>query len=301
VHLHFPRTPLPKLNAAERSELRFWLENAMVHHRYSRDETAIATGYDPHAVAKLLETFDIRADVEPAATHGDAIKVLAYPGGRHPRIGFLDGAIDPHRDTKASIFLPWKDAGYVVLDLPEALWTQHGLTYLAHTHIPTIWEKRGKPLERMEWTRRGGGELYSRRRLPDGLEFTARIVPQRTHVDLELGLHNGTTERRSNLRAQVCIMLKAAPGFAAQTNDNKALDKRYVAVRSSDGKDRWIATIWQRGRPWANPPCPCMHADPVFPDLAPGERSLLRGRLFFHEGTDLEATVKRHAAALGVK
>jgi hypothetical protein len=39
-------------------------------------------------------------------------RVLPYPGGRHPRVGFLDGAIDPQRGTKASVFAPWgKTAG----------------------------------------------------------------------------------------------------------------------------------------------------------------------------------------------
>ena len=65
--------------------------------------------------------------------------MLPYPGGRHPRIGFLEGAIDPQRETKLSVFTPWHDSSYVVADVPEAIWSNLGLTYLAHTHIPTIW------------------------------------------------------------------------------------------------------------------------------------------------------------------
>ena len=33
-----------------------------------------------------------------------------------------------------------------------------------------------------------------------------------------------------------------------------------------------------------NPNHPCMHADPRFPDIAPGESATLRGRLVFFEG-----------------
>ena len=68
------------------------------------------------------------------------LKVLPYPGGRHPRIGFLDGAIRPQRETKFSVFLPWDLSQYVVVDLPEAIWMKRGkdreLLYLAHTARP---------------------------------------------------------------------------------------------------------------------------------------------------------------------
>ena len=62
--------------------------------------------------------------------------------GRHPRIGFLDGAIRPQRETKISVFTPWDPHSYVVVDVPEAIWSNLGLTYLAHTHIDTVWTKK---------------------------------------------------------------------------------------------------------------------------------------------------------------
>lgn len=36
---------------------------------------------------------------EASAAEEGKLRLLPYPGGRHPRIGFLDGAIDPQRDT----------------------------------------------------------------------------------------------------------------------------------------------------------------------------------------------------------
>jgi hypothetical protein len=33
---------------------------------------------------------------------------------------------------------------------------------------------------------------------------------------------------------------------------------------------------------------PCIHADPVFADCAPGETVRVRGRLWFFEGKDIE-------------
>jgi hypothetical protein len=115
---------------------------------------------------------------------------------------------------------------------------------------------------------------------------------------MELRMKNGTDRRLTELRAQVCVLLKAAPGFNAQTGDNKLKIEGagVCAVRSDDGK-RWIATVFEQPRLWENPLCPCIHADPTFPDLAPGAEAVSRGRLFVYEGTDLKAEVDRRVAS----
>jgi hypothetical protein len=64
--------------------------------------------------------------------------IATLPWGRHPRIGLLEGALDPRRGTKASIFLPWDPTSYLVVDLPEAIFSNLGLIFLAHTHVPTV-------------------------------------------------------------------------------------------------------------------------------------------------------------------
>src|SRR6185436_4836063 len=184
-------------------------------HGYSHIETAIATGRETPEVARLWPS--IRPPVKPA----DSLLLLPYPGGRHPRIGFLEGAVDPHRDTKCSVFLPWSGGGYVVIDVPEAVWCEKQLVYLAHTHLPTKWDKQGVKLDRIDWTRGDGGVLTSRRVLPDGLEFSVRVEPAADGARMELRLKNGTGRPLSGLWAQVCVMLKGAPGFNAQTRENK--------------------------------------------------------------------------------
>ena len=65
----------------------------------------------------------------PQRTADEPLLVLPYPGGRHPRTGFLEGAMRPQRETKISIFTPWDNHSYVVLDIPEAIWSNLGLTY----------------------------------------------------------------------------------------------------------------------------------------------------------------------------
>jgi hypothetical protein len=219
--------------------------------------------------------------------------VLPYPGGRHPRIGFLDGAVAPQRETKVSVFTPWDESSYVVADVPEAIWSNLGLTYLAHTHVPTIWTKQKIDLPKLEWNRRVDGTLDYERQLPNGIALGAKVIPGRDAVRMELWLRNGTKETLSDLRVQNCVMLKGAKGFDEQTNANKVFSKPYVACKDTTGR-RWIISAWEPcNRPWANPPCPCLHSDPKFPDCAPGETQRLRGWLSFYEGEDVQVELKR--------
>ncbi len=282
-----PRTP------QDDAGLKYWLENMVWHHRFTTEEIRLATGLDASAIATALDRFHITASTRPLRAAGDPLLVLPYPGGRHPRIGFLDGAIDPQRETKLSVFTPWDDASYVVVDLPEALWSNLGLTYLAHTHLPTIFDKQAIKLPKLEWNRRSDGALALTRQLPNGISYAATVMPGLDAVRMELSLTNGTPETLSDLRVQMCVMLKAATGFNAQTNDNKVFAKPFVAVRNDAG-NRWVISAWEQcDRPWGNASVPCLHSDPKFPDCAPGESKLLRGWLSFYEGADLQAEFTR--------
>ena len=277
--------------ARPKDELREWLE-ICADHGYSQAEMAMAMLREAPEIGRRLQEYGISLEGRPAPK---PFTILPYPGGRHPRIGFLEGAIDPHRDTKFSLFLP--GGGYAVVDFPEAVWREKDLIYLAHKHIPTFWEKKGVTLNRFDWTRKAGGVLESRRVLPDGVEFFARVRPASDGAEMELRLKNGSDAPMIKPRAQVCVMLKGAPGFNAQTRENKLkLEAEGVcAVRSEDGR-RWIATVFERPRVWENPPCPCIHSDPSWPDLAPGEESIVRGRVFYYESEDLRAEVARRSA-----
>jgi hypothetical protein len=281
---------------AAEDDLHFWLDNMIRHHNYALDEMVAATGLPREKIEQTARQLGITRQPRPQRNAGKPLLVLPYPGGRHPRIGFLDGAIDPMRGTKFSVFLPWPDAGYIVVDLPEAIWSNLGLTFLAHTHIPTIWDEKGVKLEDVEWTRNPDGSLEERRTLPNGIAFGMRVVPRPEAVDVELSLRNGTDAPLSQLRAQVCIMLKGAPAFNEQSHDNKTLFEEVACARSTDGK-RWIATAWDRGKPWENPPVPCIHSDPHFPDCAPGNTVTARGRIFFFDGEDIKGEIQRRRKA----
>lgn len=278
---------------ADDRQLRYWLQNMIAYHRFTTDEAAAATGLSEAEIAAAVERFAIKPGARLQRAAGDVLTVLPYPGGRHPRIGFLDGAVRPQRETKISVFTPWDESSYVVADVPEAIWSNLGLTYLAHTHVPTVWSKQNIALEPLEWHRRNDGTLDIERRLPNGIRFGTKVRPTATEVRMEMWLTNGSDQTLSDLRVQNCVMLKGAAGFAEQTNDNKVFKAPYAACRSADGK-RWIISAWSPNhRAWGNAPCPCLHSDPKFPDCPPGVTRRLYGWLSFYEGTDIDAELAR--------
>jgi hypothetical protein len=168
----------------------------------------------------------------------------------------------------------------VVIDLPEAIFSDHGLLFLAHTHVPTIWNDKNVIIENVDWVRDGSG-LRSEWTLPNQIGFGASIVPVEDRIEMELWLRNGTAEPLSKLRTQICVLLKGAAGFNQQTDSNKTFGKEVAGVRGSDVRHS-ILTQWERcGRTWGNKSCPCLHSDPVLPDCAPGETVRVRGKLWF--------------------
>ncbi len=273
--------------------LHEWLENMAVDHRFTRDEMAAATGLGRNELDAALDSSGL-LDPAPRAHEPDRpIRVLPYPGGRHPRLGFFDGARNPQRETKVSIFPPWERGGYAVVDVPEAIFSNLGLIYLAHTHIPTVWDREGITLPRLEWVKGPDGSLTQSRTLPNGIEFGAEVHPRMNGVHLELWLRNGTSGKLTGLRVQNCVMLGHAAGFATQSLTNKVFGTPFAAARSVEGS-RWILTAWEAcGRAWGNEFVPCLHSDPVFPDCPPGETVRVGGWISFFEGPDIRPEIER--------
>jgi peptidoglycan/xylan/chitin deacetylase (PgdA/CDA1 family) len=291
--------PLPVEVEATRADLRYWLANMLRDHGYTLAEAAQVCGSTESEVQRQAADWGIRVAASAGPENQGQIRVLPYPGGRHPRIGFLEGAVAPMRGTKASVFLPWDPASYVVVDLPEAIFSNRGLIFLAHTHIPTVWNEQNLVLDNIDWNREAGASLSFRRMLPDGTSFGASIRPVAQAVEMELWLRNLTHQPLSGLRTQVCVMLKGARDFNGQTNANTLFRQPVAAVRSTSG-DRWILTAWEHcGRVWANPPVPCLHSDPVFPDCPPATTVRVRGRLWFYHGSDIERELERARTAFG--
>ena len=289
---------LPTEVVATRADLDYWLENMLRDHRYTLTEAALVCGMTEEELQKRAEDLGLY----PAtllAPPAKGLRILPYPGGRYPRIGFQEGAIDPMRGTKASVFLPWDPASYVVVDLPEAIFCNLGLIFLAHTDIPTIWNDQNVVIENIDWSRGWDDTLSFQRTFPTGLVFGASIQPREDYAEMELWIRNFSGhdltgfQGQATPRAQVCVMLKGAQGFSQQTNDNKILQGTVAAVHSMQD-NRWILTTWQHpGRLWGNPRVPCLHADPHLPACPFGQTVRTRGRLWFYEGKDVEQEIRR--------
>lgn len=285
------------------AELLEWVGNMMVDHQFTLAEAEAATGLSEIEIAVAMEKFRQSNAASDGSQGG--LKVRPYPGGRHPRIGFLEGAVRPQRETKVSVFTPWDHRSYVVADVPEAVWWEREapqtearggreLLYLAHSHVPTFWTQQDIELKQLEWEKTDDGSYVMRRLLPNKIEIGTRVMAKSDHVAMEQWITNSTEETLTGLRVQNCVMLKGAPEFSALTNENKLLDgEPYAVCRDRDG-ERWVITAWERcQRAWANARCPCLHSDPQFADCPPGQTVRIRGWLSFYQGTDIEAELKR--------
>ena len=156
--------------------------------------------------------------------------------------------------------------------------------------------------------------------LPNGVRFGGSIRGRDTTVELELYIANESDERLTRIMLQTCLFLRAAREFADYTGDNKFVHTQshgWVSVPEAmklpeadapyrlgwrlEGKplldlpamatisnqaDRVVVMTW--GKDTFSMPCnprhPCMHADPHFRDLAPGDRATIRGKIIFFEG-----------------
>ncbi|MFA6239572.1 MAG: polysaccharide deacetylase family protein [Candidatus Hydrogenedentales bacterium] len=295
------RLTLPPEVVATRADLAYWLDNMLVQHGYTMEEAAEVSWLAPDELKRQAADLGIAVDAPREGTSPSMVRVLPYPGGRHPRIGFLEGAIDPQRGTKASFFLPWSPRDYVVLDLPEAIFSNLGLVFLAHTHVPTIWNEQNVLIDNVDWIREATGTLRMERTLPNGIRFGSSIVPDKQGADLELWLENGTAEPLTGMRTQICLMLKGALGFNGLSQERKSYRGTTAAVGSDDGK-RFICVAFDRcRRSWGNEKVPCIHADPVLPDAAPGERVAVKGRIWFYEGGEIERELERVAKERGLR
>ncbi len=274
-------------------DLKFWLANMMYDHSFTSVEASAALGMSSEEVKAAMQRLKVDRKVELPA---DKVRVLPYPGGRHPRTGFREGAIRPQRESKLSLFAPWDTKSYAVVDVPEAVWwmqeDRRELLYLAHTHVKTTWDLKNQPVAKAEWQRTENGWKVMRT-LPNKVEFGCEAIAKERDLELQLWITNNTDKTLRGLVVQNCVMLAQLAEFDQLSSENKLISNPFVAGFNA-AKNRWIITGWQQCvRPWANPPCPCIHSDPQFPDCEPGATERLRGVVTFYEGTDVQSEFAR--------
>lgn len=286
------------------AELRYWLENMVWHYDFTVEEIAAATGLARSEIQSALVRFTISPQTRPARVKDAPLLMTPWPGGRAvSNMGNLDEKQKKiwgprveqtrQRETKAGIFAPWKDGGYVVLDAPEAIRSNLGMLYLAHVaNVETLWTKRNIELEKLEWRWQPDASLDLTRKLPNGVSCHAHYTTFRNAIRMRLTLTNGSDSPLSGLWVQNCVFLKALRGFDSATLRHES-SPPYNAQAATDGK-RWVITAWVPGaKIWENPLNPCFHSDPIFEDCAPGQTRDVYGWLSFYEGTDIQGEFKR--------
>jgi hypothetical protein len=138
-----------------------------------------------------------------------------------------------------------------------------------------------------------GGVMRMERNLPNGISFGAVVEPGVNHVSLELWLENGSESMLTDLRTQVCLLLKGAKGFNEQSDERKEYLSPFAAVKSKKN-DHWILIAFENcGTVWGNSKCPCIHSDPILPDASAGQRVSVKGRVWFYEGKNVHMEMDR--------
>ncbi len=213
---------------------------------------------------------------------------------------------------------PWPCQDYIWLDFPEALFCSAGLLYLSHVNpqFPVLYPD----VPKVDWQEAPDGLTFERT-LPNGVRFGGRLGRGGdSAVEMELHIGNGSSEPLTDIKLQTCAYLRAVREFADFTGENKfihvpaagwvplseaedlkaetgayrvgwrsgpAVADLPLIVTLSNRGDRLVAMTWHEDTYSliGNPDHPCMHADPCFKDLEPGESASISGRIVFFEGS----------------
>jgi hypothetical protein len=284
----------------------------LVSRRAFLKSTASAMALGPTAAALRIHT---------QTTPGGASKGRETYDTHAKGIRILPGQWRPHYPWEHIVWISpaWPGQDYIWLDFPEALFTSQGLLYLSHINpgVPALYATWPP----VPWRTLPNG-VSMERELPNGVRLGGTVSRSNdTTVALELRLHNGSSAPLNHISLQTCAFLRGIREFADYTRENKfvhvpaagwislsqalalkAGTSPYrvgwrtsgkpvadwpVLVTRSSLAERWLGMTWRQDTLSlvGNPNHPCMHADPKFKDLAPGDSAAIHGRLFFFEGS----------------
>ena len=214
---------------------------------------------------------------------------------------------------------PWESQEYVWFDFPEAIWEEGKLLYLGHIdkRFPTKYpSEKSAP-----WSKIENGISYEQV-LPNGVSFGGEITKQEKNIaSLKLWISNGSNIELKDIMLLTCVYLNDIKEFDKNTNDNKFVhvpNKGWVPFSEaekmkavSDGfgvgwlkeskivsdlpvvvtkskiEGHLLAITWFEHTYSfiGNPDHPCVHADPIYKNLKPGESQTINGELIFFEGS----------------
>ena len=272
----------------------------------------------------------------PIATGAEKPKRTETYASHARGIRILPGKWRPHYPWEhiAWVSPSWPSQDYIWADFPEAIFTEQGLLYLSHVN-PQVQPVVFPNPPAVPWqTKRN--EIAYERVLPNKIAFGGKITKAENGVDLELFIRNGSNAPLTRITLQTCFFLRAIKEFADYTAENKYVHVpgrgwlqfdetrrlesekgRYrlgwrsgrkttdlpIMVTVSSAAERLVACTWNTDTYSLiqNAGHPCMHADPAVPDLEPGAKATIRGRLVFFEGSLADFDADLRAGRLGVR
>jgi hypothetical protein len=242
--------------------------------------------------------------------------IYIFPGAWRPHHPF---------EQIAWIKPPWMTPDYIWLDFPEAIFTDQGLLFLSHLspRFPQVFPDEPKvPWKEIEggisferklpngvifggslvvqnettvdlnlYIRNHSGEKLTKillqtcaflRHSKEFSAFTADNkyvhVPDSGWMSFPRALKLKTETGRYRLGWRGGPMSADLPVMVTKARPER---------EGGPDLNRMIAFTWDENTYSliTNPEHPCMHADPYFPDLRPGQSAEIHGRLIFHEGT----------------
>ena len=234
-------------------------------------------------------------------------------------IDIRPGMWRPMYDTESIAWIspPWMSREYIWLDFPEAIFCNKGLLVLSHVNpeFPSLFPD----LPPVEWQKMHSGICFERT-LPACIHYGGHAVQKYSNtVCMELWIKNISDQPLTDITLQTCAYMHNIKEFADKTNVNKivhvadkgwwslektlemkggnsnyhvgwregpkVVDLPYTAALSNV-EERIVAMTWGKNTfsLTGNPDHPCIHADPYFDDLDPGEKQTIEGEMIFFVG-----------------
>ena len=214
---------------------------------------------------------------------------------------------------------PWESEEYIWVDFPEAIFVDGKMIYLGHIdqRFPTPYPT----LKSVSWKKTAKGISYEQT-LPNGVSFGGEISKASDNiVEMTMWIKNGSGETLKNVKVLSCVFLNAIKEFSENSDSNKLIhvknkgwvsfpevekmasqDEGYgygwlygtkkmsdlpVVVTQSKIKNHLLGVTWfdHTDSFIGNPNHPCVHANPFFDDIKPGDRQELKGEMIFFEGS----------------
>lgn len=268
----------------------------------------------------LLTTFIVFGQTEENTLMKENLEAYDQVTGK---MDIIPGIWRPMFESEQVVWISpsWESEEYVWLDFPECIWINGKMVYLGHIdqRFPTKY-----PLEKSaEWHTIDNGIKYEQV-LPNGLSFGGEVTKVEPNIaSLKLWINNGTPDEVKEVKLLTCTYLNGIKEFSELTDDNKYIhipEKgwiQYLDTVQLNHVEDGIRVGWLSGKQisdlpvivvkskieghllavsWynntysfvGNPKHPCVHADPYFNDLKPGEQQTIEGELIFFEGTLIE-------------